>query len=410
MAVMRHASTRALSFPAQRARALFWMARHQKRITMTALLLFLRGPLLMVAVVSAIAMPHLLELSTRSFIFLLLFAAGLFLTAADTIALAESTLQRRVSSFLNTVVLNNVLKSWFDPETGWFACWTAFLLGNATMYALPISDDQRIRLVESSLAVSNQQAQRILTTPGGFQELLPENIQIWLNGKSVEGNETRRMEEDESKSTAENHECDQSDQTDETDPMSEAETPSRRRTDGKEENEPVPCSRGLRQTRDDKNDISTPPTIVQHPTPPQYPIDVLGGILKETGMNIIKQACLNMSDSKIQGIAIAASAAFCLQMYKSPRSRRIVSGAIQGSAALTFASVTVGAIAALVTKARVLDSPLGGQRQELSFLSGMLARLRQVGGVRRVQGMIAVLILWYVGRRRTKSLQSNVHR
>lgn len=60
-------------------------------------------------------------------------------------------------------------------------------------------------------------------------------------------------------------------------------------------------------------------------------------------------------------MAVAASAAFALQMYKSPQTRRIVTGAVEGTTALTFASVAVGAIAALVTKSRVLDNPFAVQ-------------------------------------------------
>ena len=78
----------------------------------------------------------------------------------------------------------------------------------------------------------------------------------------------------------------------------------------------------------------------------------------------------------------------------------MVTGAIEGTAALTFASVAVGGIAALITKSQV--------SQESSFLRIM----KQASGLRRVQGMIAVLVLWYVGRQRTNrrlSLHPNTH-
>ena len=130
----------------------------------------------------------------------------------------------------------------------------------------------------------------------------------------------------------------------------------------------------------------------------------MSSILKEFATDFIKKSCSTIPDSTMQGLAVAASAAFALQMYKSPRSRRLVTGAVEGTAALTFASVAVGAIAALLTKSQVSS--------QSSFLRIAIARLKQSSGVRRVQGMIFILVLWYVGRQRAKrglSLHPNTH-
>jgi hypothetical protein len=384
----------------------------------TAPLSLLRGPLLMATVVAALTLPYILELSPRTLACVALFATGLSITLADTIALAETTLKTKTCSFLNNIVLNDVLKSWFDPETGWVACWTAFFVGNATMYTLPMTDDQRIRLVQSSLGIRDvQEAKNILTSPGGFQVMLPENIQQWLHG-----NETTKDEED-----GNEKDCDQSNQTQETEQSSETEMRNATHGDNdqySDEQVPfkldskrdAPASRGVK-TRAGKNNALPPPSIVHNSSPPcthppQYPLDVMGSILKEMASDFIKRTCSSMSDSTIQRLAVTASVAFCMQMYKSPRSRRIVTGAIEGSAAFTFASVAVGAITALVTKAHFSECPTspsaGGQPS--SLITRVRAKLRQAAGVRRLQGIVAVLVLWYVGRRRHRGLlQQGAH-
>lgn len=386
----------------------------------TAPLSLLRGPLLMATVVAALTIPYMLELSPRTLACVALFATGLWITLLDTIALAKTTLKTKACSFLNNIVLNDVLKSWFDPETGWVACWTAFFVGNATMFTLPMTDDQRIRLVQSSLGIRDvQEAKNILTSPGGFQVMLPENIQQWLHK-----NETAKEEEEDGNEK----DCDQSNQTQETEQSSETEMRNATHDDDDEysvkqvpfkldSKRGAPASRGVK-TRAGKNKaLPPPPSIVHNPSqpcthPPQYPLDVMGSILKEMASDFIKRTCSSMSDSTIQRLAVTASVAFCLQMYKSPRSRRIVTGAIEGSAAFTFAGVAVGAITALVTKAQFSECPTspsaGGQPS--SLITSVLAKLRQAAGVRRLQGIVAVLVLWYVGRRRHRGLlQQGAH-
>jgi len=354
----------------------------------------------MVTVTAALILPYVLELSTQTLVCLILFCIGLFVTLQDALTLAEASVRRRASTFLNTVVLDDVLKSWFDPETGWVACWTCFFVGNATMYSLPMTDNQRVRLVQSCLWTSDEQAKSILTSPGGFQVMLPEKLQLWLNGDSAEN--TRALEKNE-----EENECDRSNLTEETEP-SEAETKEsdkERRVPSKVNVKQDAPSGRSRAT--EKKDTAAPPPLVEQNSPqthPQYPLDAMGSILKEMAMDFIKRTCTRIPGSTVQGLAVAASTAFALQMYKSPRSRRIVTGAVEGTTALTFVSVAIGAIVALITKARVLEG-----NQQASLIRIILAKLKQAGGLRRVQGMIAVLVLWHFGRRPRGRLQPPMH-
>ena len=396
----RHPSSHRVNAPPHRV-----LAFAEFGATMSAApLCLLRGPLLMATVVAALTLPYLLQLSTQTLVCLGPFIAGVVITCKDVAALAEYSVRMHTATFLDNLVLNDVLKSWFDPEAGWIACWISFFLGSATMYTLPMTDDQRVRLIQSCLWTSPEQAQSILTVPGGFKCLLPDKFQFWLDGdaaEEVEGSPDRKNDD----------ECDCSNKTEDTEPMSEGAKKAQVDLDTECH---VPSNVNVHrdssvshcvETKKKNTGTSLPPSsIVQSPHPP-CPLDVMRSIFKEMASDCIKQTFAKIPDSTAQGVAIVASAALALQMWKSPRSRRLVAGAVEGSVALTFVSVAMGALAAFVTKAHVL----GSENQQSSFVRGIVAKLKQAGCFRQVKGIIALLILSYVGRRRARQLEPNAH-
>jgi hypothetical protein len=386
----------------------------------------------MATVTAALTLPFLLQLSTETVVCLGLFAVGTVITLRDVAKFAESRVRQRTSNFLENLVLDDVMRSIFDPETGWIACWVSLFVGNASMYAMPMSSEQRVRLIQSCLWTSEEQARSILTSPGGLKVMLPEALQVWLNrDESNLCNETLNAKEIDTDMSE--HECDRSNQTEETLESCGGEPKSPRAVDlehsrpmGEVESQlesqcdvPVNRKRGLasKTIAIDATTRTLPPTICGPPeTRPPYPLDVMGYILKEIASDIIQRTCNRIPDSAIRTLAVAASAAFALHLSYSPRARRIVAGAVEGTAALTFASVVVGAVAALVTKAHVVDNgQVDGveRRQVSSFLRLKLVKLRQIcvagGGFRRLQGIIAVLVLLYVGKRRTGRLPQSGH-
>ncbi len=357
----------------------------------------LRGPLLITTVLTALSLPYLLELSIETLVCLALFVMGIIVTLFDVVFFAESSLRRRTAQFLDNLVLDNVLKSWFDPETGWMASIMAFWVGNATMYTLPTTDAQRIRLVQSSLWTSDEQARNILFAPGGFKVMLPETLQLWLYPNADVENECDECNVTEATETSEAETKLDNDDLDCDEHIRPLPTTNRVQHDASTQH----VSHGLQSEREHTSAPSSVPAHVSpSPSLPQYPLQVMSSILKEIATDFFRKSCCTIPESTMQGLAVAASAAFALQMCKSPRSRQMVTGAIEGTAVLTFASVAVGAIAALITKSQV--------SQESSFLRIM----KQASGFRRVQGMIAILVFWYVGRQRTKrrlSLHPNTH-
>ncbi len=347
--------------------------RDDDRMMSAAPYVLLRGPLLITTVLTALSLPYLLELSIETLVCLALFVMGIIVTLFDVVFFAESSLRRRTAQFLDNLVLDNVLKSWFDPETGWMASIMAFWVGNATMYTLPTTDAQRIRLV-------------------------PETLQLWLYPNADVENECDECNVTEATETSEAETKLDNDDLDCDEHIRPLPTTNRVQHDASTQH----VSHGLQSEREHTSAPSSVPAHVSpSPSLPQYPLQVMSSILKEIATDFFRKSCCTIPESTMQGLAVAASAAFALQMCKSPRSRQMVTGAIEGTTAvLTFASVAVGAIAALITKSQV--------SQESSFLR----IIKQASGFRRVQGMIAILVFWYVGRQRTKrrlSLHPNTH-
>ena len=390
----------------------------------------------MATVVASLIIPPLLQLSPEKLLYLGLFAVGLVLTLRDGMTLAKRRLRQGTLNLVETTVLDDVLRSIFDPETGWIACWVSLFVGNATMYTLPMSDEQRVRLVQSCLWTSEEQARTILTSPGGFKVMLPDNIQLWLDQESS-ALCSPTLDASKCDIDGSDHECDSSNQSEETEPSEEemshvlnassgpprgldgfssqlkSGAPVERKPATKTRNEiPDPATQTSR-----KATPGTAPTIRAHPP---YPLDAMGSILKEIASDAMKRTCTGVPDSVIQTVGVVASAALALHLTCSPRARRIVAGAVEGTAALTLASVAAGAIAALVTKAHVTGSQQGdGATREIrydvsSISRSLLIKLKDAcisggGGIRRLQGIIAVLVLLYVGRRRTRHLHRFQH-
>ena len=375
----------------------------------------------MATVTVVLALPSLLQLSTESLVCLGLFTVGIVITLWDV--------RRHTSNFLENLVLDDMLHSIFDPETGWIACFISIFVGSASMYAFPMSSEQRVRLIQSCLSTSEEQARSILSSPGGLKVVLPEVLQNWLNIDDsklcVEMPNVKDID-----TNICSHECDRSNQTEETLESREEETKAANAMEleyshnmGKIASRvespyyaPVNRKHGLQSKKNTMDAATTPAICESRETCPSSPLDVMGSILRDLASDAIKRTCIGIPDSAIQMLAVAASAAFALHISYSPRARRTVAGVAEGSVALSFASVAVGAVAALITKAYVLGSHPSDEveRSQLSsFVRSILAKLRQTcvagGGFRRLQGIIAVLILLHVGRRRTGQLPPARH-
>jgi hypothetical protein len=149
-----------------------------------------RGPLLVTAVVISYFFPYLQHYgvqfwneccSTTLFVHLVLAFVGVLWMAQDLSRVTLQFVRSGCDKCLTNLVLDDLLKSIYDPETGWIACLTGVFVGASSMYGLKMNPEQRCKLVQSSLGLpSEQEAHLILLEPGGCKALLPAPVQDWL--------------------------------------------------------------------------------------------------------------------------------------------------------------------------------------------------------------------------------------
>ena len=356
----------------------------------------LRGPLLLSVVIFAL----IAQLSHETLLSVGLLGMGLTLTCHDLFFLLENKLRELVHRLLNAVVLDDVMKSLFDPTLA------ATVLGNATMYTLPMSRSQRLRLLQSCLLTSEKDTAEILTAPGGVRQLLPLSMQEWLEPTCEKDSnvnlESMVDEDEESKEESTSHECHDTDmETDSDVDKSEART---------SRSIPIAASQSQEQPK------PTQSTRLP-PSPPQDPLVVMGSIVKELSMEGIHRVVQGVPDSWLRGASVAGILALCLQLRASPRARHIVLGLLEGSTAMGFAGVALGAMSALAAKQNAgrTDPSTRAAPTAAAIPMGLaqtiLKRAKELISTtvnsRQLQATIALLVMYYFRRgRRNRAIPS----
>lgn len=148
----------------------------------------IRGPVIVSIAWASIGIPYIVKwfasLSLLGWIQLFLVVYGLFLTLCDGWILCRAQ-QRKVRAYLDQIVLDDVLRSIFDPQTGLIALVSVTVGGQALLYSLPTTKEQRAAVAQTTL---EQDAKRVLLQPGGWKEILPQPLQ-W---ESMEPEEVSR--------------------------------------------------------------------------------------------------------------------------------------------------------------------------------------------------------------------------
>jgi len=325
-------------------------------ITATTSPVVFRGPILIASATTTLLIPFLCAISTQTLICIGLLGLGLFITVRDVAFRLEGHARQQLARALDSVVVDDVLRSTFDPETGWIATLVSTLVGNASMYALPMTPEHRIRLVQACLWTSEAQTRSFFMEPGGVKEILPVSFRQWLDGPLEKEIKASPPIE---KVTYHIH--------DNTDDGIEASEASDDETNDRYLSERVSSSE-----KDASQATSSPRGVANflHPTLSKLPRETrifqssaqaMGSIIKDMTVHAIKKAAQNVPDSVLHTAGLAAAAGCLLHLRSSPRVRRIVSGAIEGTAVFTLASVAIGAIAALLAKHRLeLTEPRTG--------------------------------------------------
>ena len=162
----------------------------------TTIFYLARGPTIVCAVVISLFYAHIRESFTLSLLLHLTIASfGTFLIFYDARRFVESIIRSGLNLFLDKIVLDDLLRTVYDPINGILACTVGTYVGASSMYGLNMSEDQRTELIKSSLFLEDEnQAHSVLFHPGGCKALFPTEVQKWLNASKKEkskGNSTQ---------------------------------------------------------------------------------------------------------------------------------------------------------------------------------------------------------------------------
>lgn len=366
-----------------------------------------RGPVLIVSVTFVLSVPYICSLSIQTLIYIGLLGFGIFITVCDVARLLENHLRKRLAGALNVVIIDDILQSIFDPELGWIACFISTFVGNATMYALPMTQDQRMRMIQSCLWTNEEQTRKVFTVPGGVKEIFPLAFREWLEGpleievkppKSI----TRDNYQNKHNSVLEFEASETSD-----DEISERDLQERESINAeatyqgilplREKGASPELQQRHRPHHASQSSLS-PPTQIQ-----ESPVDAMMSILQDLSVKAIKKASRNVPNTILTAVGFAASTGCLLHLRASSRARRIIAGVVEGTASLTLACVALGAISALIAKHSLESGQLPSTRKSPFShprfrLATALANRLSNGATKQWKSAVAFIVLFLVSR------------
>mmetsp|Transcript_27117 Transcript_27117/g.41027 ORF Transcript_27117/g.41027 Transcript_27117/m.41027 type:complete len:359 (-) Transcript_27117:223-1299(-) len=145
----------------------------------------LRGPCIVAVVLTPWILKRALQLPAITILSGLFLIIGVILTFHDGMLFLKEKFRRQCNETLKYIVLDDVLRNIFDPQIGFIAAVVSLVVGNASVYSLNLTQEDRIRLLQSCLWTTKQDAQELLMAPGGIRLLLPDAIQQWLQPKWI---------------------------------------------------------------------------------------------------------------------------------------------------------------------------------------------------------------------------------
>jgi hypothetical protein len=425
-------------------------------------LVLLRGPSLIMAVLFLSILPYLRYLSILSIARGLIVLVGFILFIHDAKLVLLDQLRSLVGNALDNFVLDDFLRSIFDPETGLIATSMGMAIGNSVMYALPLTAEQRAQLVQSALYLKDhQQAATLLNESGGCRTLLPPAARDWLqqdNSKLLrrsapeicldllpsaardwvhELNLSRSILAASGRCkavpTAAQDWVQQQEQEQTkalTSPSGTTVTTTLMVDDGDEShtsfelsdskvdrqlfaelNLPATGSRKVEEEETEEPDTAvkeegTRPQETETPdAPPPLPHEVMGSIVKDMMIQRGKQYLNALPTGSLQRTGLVAAAFLLIQFRYSHRARQTFWGVLQGSSTLCMSSILAGCIGAVTAKHCYGDRPADQESllesSPFSISMSTIQELLRRAGVmgHKWKEVLAVLIVSYFGRK-----------
>jgi len=139
---------------------------------------------------ASLLLPHIKEYCTLyTLLHLVTASLGFVWIYRDLSTFTESTIRSVLNLVLDKIVLDNLLRTVYDPNDGICACFVGTYLGASSIYGLRMNEGQRAELIQSSLGLRDEsQARSVLLEPGGCKALLPNFVQSWLRSSQKDKN------------------------------------------------------------------------------------------------------------------------------------------------------------------------------------------------------------------------------
>jgi hypothetical protein len=359
------------------------------------------------AVAVSLILPYIAHCSPQFLIQLTIAFGGLLWFCYDFFTFIESQIRSGLRRFLDSMVLDDVLRAIHDPETGLIACMVGTFVGTSSMYAFRMNAEQRTKLMQASLWTTPNEARTILLSPGGCKSLLPEAMQTWLAKDFKEATVLKpgveEAEDYEGKSDSSLSGCDVMHEED-------------RSTSS---DVPQIASRGLAFTEDsaapsapDQQDsVRTSEhqsTTEPHCQPPENdlidPVAAMFSILREMAFEKIKPSIQSFPESTAENVGLTAALALGLQLLLRMRCRRTLLGSIS---AVSLSAVASAAFSTILLRHVMLGNIHDRQTLQLvgkAIASRSLQKLKDMATYKgRWQGVLAMIVMILVGRRKKKA-------
>lgn len=388
-------------------------------------LLLLRGPLIIFGVLSALLAPFLAQLSSQTLGLLALLCLGFCVAVVDLVVYFVEHLRCFLSESLDAFVLDDVLKAIFDPEQGLIAVITASFLGGSAIYNLASNDEQRVRLLQSGLWVSDPDVARtVLYQPGGIKALLPPALLNWLQPPAepiVTVDDTRKGTTTptilEPPTSWASKVLELSDDESAT-ALYEGEKRSIRGriqpVDGVEENDPLngrvacdahplpPLPTDHDEPKASQEQEYTSSETTQHPiAEPPMPHEVIISIIMENFREKLAEFRRHLPDKATIGITGATGALLLLlQIRSSRRARNLLLNILQSLATTGLSTLVMASATALL----VANNNINTGDARLSVASTISDQVSKSLS-RHWKGCLAALVLLFAQHRRSSSAQ-----
>jgi hypothetical protein len=336
--------------------------------------------------------PYFLELSTNTLVHLAIAAVGVLCFFHDLISYLESQVKVTLHQFLDGLVLDDLLRAFYDPENGLISFLVGGFMGASSMYGLRLNEEQKTRLVQASLSINYDQANSLLMSPGGCKAWFPPAIQTWLDNqtKQIKAIEYEEVDEEASEDSI---------------PASPASSDPfvQESSDSSEDNNNSSSQRGASTSSESscKHEFSFENPPMDTPTDP---LSEMFTIIRGLAFEQMKPYIQSIPESMLENVGMSAIAILGLQLGFRKRTqstlRFICNTALSG--------VATGAISTVVARRMILDNESFQTiiktvtlRTWQKIKSSALCR-------ERWQSTLAMIVLLVLGRRERQRGASNI--